>query len=115
MTERIRGRTNRVRKPTLPVFRNSDAPEAFKAEVQEILEQLARFDTLDEAVLLETDPVLLTRIRNLSGAGLDFFRPLRREKPRRSTHSRQNVSASLREKLHKQQGLLSASNYPAGH
>src|ERR1700712_2112330 len=107
MNERIRGRTNRVPDPTLPVFLKSNAPNAFKMKVQAILGQLARFDTLDEAGLLETDPELLARIEALSGAGLDLFRMLRCEKPRKSTYSRQNISASLRQKLHEHQGQLS--------
>jgi hypothetical protein len=115
MNERIRGRTNRVPDPTLPVFLRSNAPDAFKMEVQAILGQLARFDTLNEAGLLETDPELLARIEALSGAGLDLFRVLRGEKSCKSTYTRQNISASLRQKLHEHQGQLSEADYPARH
>lgn len=115
MNERKRGRGHRVPNPTLPVFLNSEAPDAFKTEVQMILNQLARFDTLDEAGLLESDPMLLECIEKLSGAGLDLLRILRGEKPRKSTFSRQNVSASLRQKLHEDRGQLSGASYPDGH
>ena len=115
MNERNCGRGHRVPNPTLPVFLNSEAPDAFKTKVQTILIQLARFDTLDEADLLETDPMLLGRIESLSGAGLDLFRVVRGEKLRKSTYSRQNVSASLRQKLHEDREQLSKASYPDGH
>ena len=115
MNERNRGRAHRLPYPTLPIFLNSKATDEFKTEVQATLRQVARFDTLDEAGLLETDPMLLDRIESLSGAGLDLFRVLRGEKPRKSTHSRENVSASLRHKLHEGRGQLSEATYPTGH
>ena len=115
MNERIHGRDNRVPASTLSVFINSDAPDVFKTDVQKILGQLARLDTLDEVRLLETDPEPVACIGTLSGAGLDLFRVLRGEKSRKSTYSRQNVSASLREKLRDNQGQLSEATYPAGH
>lgn len=115
MNERKRGRAHRVPNPTLPIFLNSEAPDAFKTEVQACLSQLAHFDMLDEGSLLETDPMLFDRIESLSGAELDLLRVLRGEKPLKSTYSRQNVSASLREKLREHQGQLSEANYPAGH
>ena len=115
MNERIDGRGKRVPETNLSVFLRSHAPDVFKAEAQDILGQLAPWGTLDDAVLRQADPQLLARIDCLSGAGLDLFRVLRGEKPRKTTHSRQNVSASLRQKLHEHQGQLSAAIYPVGH
>ena len=115
MNERINGRGKRMPETNLSVFLRSHAPDVFKAEAQDILSQLAAWGTLDDAALREADPQLLARIDSLSGVGLDFFRVLRGEKPRRSTHSRQNVSASLRQKLHEHPGQLSEATYPASH
>lgn len=115
MNERICERTTRVPGSSMTTFLNSAAPDDFKVMVQEVLDQLAPCDRLDEASLLETDPALLARIEASSGAGLDLFRVLRGERLNRSTSSRKNVSASLRHKLHKQQSPLSDASYPVGH
>lgn len=115
MNERNRGRADRVPASTLSVFLNSDAPGEFKTDVQEIFGQLARLDTLDEVLLLETDLELVARVETLSRAGLDLFRVLRGEKSHKITYSRQNVSACLRHGLRKHQGQLTEANYPAGH
>ena len=115
MNERTRGRSTRTPNPTLPTLLESSATDAFKAEVRHIFDQLASQDTLDRTILVKTDPELLARIDVLSGAGLDLFRVLRGEKPLKTTYTRQNVSASLRHKLHEQAGQLSDASYADGH
>ena len=100
MTHANRDESRSARAPVPPLarFLASAAPPGIKAAVQAILAELGSQAGLNEAVLGREQPALLARITGLTSAGLDLFRVLRGEKPARTTHSRANVSAGLRDK-----------------
>ena len=115
MIEDPRGNGRRDGEPALARFLASPAPDAMKAAVQVILPRLARYTTLNEAVIGSDDPVLLEQILALTPAGLDFFHLLRDEKPTHPRHSRQHVSAALRAKCRVPRGPITPADFPAGH
>ncbi|MGI4942849.1 MAG: hypothetical protein ACRYHQ_20180 [Janthinobacterium lividum] len=115
MTAPKPGFPGRTSTPLLDCFLAGSARPGMKAEVQAILSALAGYDRLDEDTLQREQPSLLARIRACSPAGLDLFRLLRGEAPASTTHSRQNVSASLRH-VRRQTGRAPAvADYPPGH
>ena len=100
--------------PPLACFLASAAPPGVKAAAQAILADLGSQPCLDEAALRREQPTLLARIAGLTSAGLDLFRVLRGERPARTTHSRPNVSASLRDKRRVLGRAPAEADYPAG-
>ena len=115
MTAPKPGFPGRTSTPLLDCFLAGSAPPGLTAEVQAILSALAGYDRLDEDTLRREQPSLLARIRACSPAGLDLFRLLRGEAPASTTHSRQNVSASLRHVCRQAGRAPVVADYPPGH
>jgi len=109
------GSSGRASTPLLDRFLAGSAPLGMRAEAQAILSALAGYDRLDEDTLRQEQPSLLALVRACSPAGLDLFRLLRGEATASTTHSRQNVSASLRH-VRRQTGHAPAvADYPPDH
>jgi len=109
------GSSGRTGTPVLDCFLAGSAPPGMKAEAQVILRALAGYDCLDEDTVGREQPRLLALVRACSPAGLDLFRLLRGEATASTTHSRQNVSASLRYVRRRTGRAPAVADFPPGH
>jgi len=100
--------------PTLDRFNRGSAAPGLKADMEALLGALAHYARLDEAVLAVEQPGLLARLRTLP-AGADLARILRQEPVRHRTHSRPNVSASLRDMRRRRGRAPTDADYQSGH
>lgn len=109
-----RGRTGRTLAPTLDTFNRGSAAPGLKAVMEAMLGALAHYARLDEAILAVEQPGLLARLQTLP-AGADLARILRQEPVRHRTHSRPNVSASLRDMRRRRGRAPTDADYQSGH